>query len=961
MEPSRPPREQLFPSLPDLRPVPEDYLEIRGARVHNLKNIDLRLPHNRLVVVTGVSGSGKSSLVFDIIFAEGRRRYVESLSSYARQFLERMDRPDVDEVLGIAPTVAIRQKNSTRNPRSTVATVTEIYDFLRLLYARVGRTYCVDCGERVIVDGVDMVTDEMLAHARGSRWYVLFPARAEDIDLETYVYDRRYSEYSSQLKARLAQLRDRGYNRLFQNGRIFEFSTPESLLDLDLESVIHVLVDRIAIAPNSRERIAEAVEIAYGESKEVLFQPASLESEPLRFSNRFECRKCSRQFRRPEPQMFSFNTAHGACPKCSGYGEISAYSMDLIVSRPDVSLARGAIRVWQRKYSAYKRRMLKVALRERIPVDVPYRDLRPEHRKLIEEGGKGYGGIRGFLNALENDRWKPHIAALLSQWRKQIPCPECGGARLSQEILHIRVGGESINQVLSRSLGRALRFFEELEFEGAEAEIADSLLIEIRNRLRFLNDVGLEYLTLDRRAATLSGGEAQRIQLASSLGSRLVGVCYVLDEPSIGLHSRDTRRLITVLKELRDLGNTVFVVEHDLEMMRSADHLVDLGPEAGERGGDVVFSGRLDQIGSSNGSVTGRYLAGQATIELPRSRRDFAAAKKLTFKGASKHNLKGIDFEIPIGLLTVLTGVSGSGKSTLMHEIVHRSVRSAIESPAARPGLLNSFALTGMTGDEHLRQVVLIDQALTDRTSRSVPATYIGVFDDIRVLFAGTRRAQQRGMLSSHFSFNVPGGRCPACNGTGKQTVDMQFLADVELPCEDCGGKRYHSETLDVAYQGKNIWEVLEMTVNEAIRFFSGSARIVKRLSVLSEVGLGYIRLGQPATQLSGGEAQRMKLAQHIGEANVADTLFLFDEPTTGLHFDDIKKLLRAFDRLLQNGSTLLVIEHNLDVIKCADWVIDLGPEGGDGGGRVVAQGPPETIAESAESYTGHYLREALT
>ncbi len=960
MELSRPPREHVFPSLPNRRPVPEEYLEIRGARVHNLKNIDLRLPHNRLVVVTGVSGSGKSSLVFDIIFAEGRRRYVESLSSYARQFLERMDRPDVDEVLGIAPTVAIRQKNSTRNPRSTVATVTEIYDFLRLLFARVGRTYCVDCGQRVIVDGVDMVTDEMLAHEQGSRWYVLFPARAEDIDLETYHYDSRYSEYPSRLKARLAQLRDRGYNRLYQNGKVFEFSTPESLLDIDFGSVVHVVVDRIAIASDIRERIADAIEIAYGESKEVLFHPAGEGNEALRFSNRFECRECSRQYRQPEPQMFSFNTAHGACPTCSGYGEVAAYSMDRIVSRPDLSLAQGAIRVWQRKYSAYKRRMLKVALREGIPVDVPYRELRPEHRKLIEEGRKGYGGIRGFLNSLENDRWKPHIAALLSQWRKQVTCPECGGARLSQEVLHIRIAGESIDRVLGRSLASALEFFEGLEFEGAEAEIADSLLIEIRNRLRFLNDVGLEYLTLDRRAATLSGGEAQRIQLASSLGSRLVGVCYVLDEPSIGLHSRDTTRLITVLKDLRDLGNTVFVVEHDLVMMRAADHLVDLGPAAGELGGEVVFSGRLDQIGSSNGSVTGRYLAGHATIDLPRSRRDFATARKLSFKGASKHNLKDIDFEIPIGLLTVLTGVSGSGKSTLMHEIVHRGIRGATESPAATPRMFHQSAFAGMTGEEHLRQVVLIDQALTDRTSRSVPATYIGVFDEVRVLFAGTRRAQQRGLLSSHFSFNVPGGRCATCNGTGKQTVDMQFLADVELPCEDCDGKRYRSETLDIAYQGKNIWEVLEMTVDEAIRFFAGNAKIVKRLSVLTEVGLGYIRLGQPATQLSGGEAQRMKLAQHISEANVADTLFLFDEPTTGLHFDDIKKLLRAFDRLLENGSTLLVIEHNLDVIKCADWIIDLGPEGGDRGGRVVTQGPPESIVECTESHTGRYLREAL-
>ncbi len=941
--------------------MPEEFLEIRGARVHNLKNIDLRLPHNQLVVVTGVSGSGKSSLVFDIIFAEGRRRYVESLSSYARQFLERMDRPDVDEVLGIAPTVAIRQKNTTRNPRSTVATVTEISDFLRLLYARAGRTHCVECGDLVISDGVDIVAGEVLAQEEGSRWNVLFPARKEDIDEETYYYDDRYSDYSSRLRARLAQLRDRGYRRLFQNGTVFDFSTPESLLDIDFGSVVYVLVDRIAIARDIRERVAEAVEIAYGECGEVLFQQAEPPGGILRYSNRFECRRCSRRYRRPEPQMFSFNTPHGACPRCSGYGEVSDYSMDLIVGRPDLSLSEGAVTVWQRKYSAYKRRMLKVAKGDGVPVDIPYRQLSPEHRKLIEEGRKGYGGIRGFLATVEGERWKPHIAALLSQWRKQVKCPECHGARLAQEILHIRLGGESIDRVLGRSLASALEFFENLDLEGGEAEVAASLLIEIKNRLRFLNDVGLEYLTLDRRAATLSGGEAQRIQLASSLGSRLVGVCYVLDEPSIGLHSRDTTRLIGVLNELRDLGNTIFVVEHDREMMRASDHLVDLGPGAGEHGGEVVFSGSFDRIQGNSGSLTGQYLGGHTEIAIPRKRRNAKTANKLAFKGASKHNLKSIDFEIPIGLMTAVTGVSGSGKSTLMHEIVHTGVRSATGTMANTiRGLFTGVPRSEMDGCEHLRDVILIDQALTDRTSRSVPATYVGVFDDIRLLFAGTRRAQQRGMRSSQFSFNVPGGRCPTCNGTGRQTVDMQFLADVDLTCEDCGGKRYHSETLDIAYQGKNIWEVLEMTVDEAIRFFSTSGKIVKRLSVLAEVGLGYIRLGQPATQLSGGEAQRMKLALHIGDANVSDTLFLFDEPTTGLHFDDIKKLLRAFERLLENGSTLLVIEHNLDVIKCADWVIDLGPEGGDQGGRVVAQGPPERIARCAESYTGRYLREVL-
>jgi excinuclease ABC subunit A len=941
--------------------VPEEYLEIRGARVHNLKNIDLRLPHNQLIVVTGVSGSGKSSLVFDIVFAEGRRRYVESLSSYARQFLERMDRPEVDEVLGVAPTVAIRQKNTTRNPRSTVATATEIHDFLRLLFARVGRTFCTDCGRRVTSDGVDTVADEVLELEAASRWYVLFPARPSDTDWRVLAHDDRYSDYDSPLKARLAQLRERGFNRLYQGGRVFEFSTPESLLDIDFEQPIYVLVDRIAIGPDIRERVVDSMEIAYGECGEVRFEQARHPGEHLRYSSKFECRKCGLEFRRPEPRMFSFNSFYGACSECEGYGRVAQYAMDLIVSRPDLSLRQGAVKPWQKKYAAYKRRMLKVALQDGVPVDVPYRHLSAEHRNLIEEGRKGYGGIRGFIRALEHKKWKPHIAALLSQWRRHILCPKCGGARLSQEVLHIRVGGESIDRVLSRSLSGALGFFENLELEGAEAEIAASLLIEIKNRLRFLNDVGLEYLTLDRLSSTLSGGEAQRIQLASSLGSRLVGVCYVLDEPSIGLHSRDTGKLIGILKELRDLGNTIFVVEHDHEMMRAADYLVDLGPAAGEHGGEVVFSGTYGDIQTQNGSLTGQYLSGQASIPVPEVRRKPRGDGMLRFKGASRHNLKNIDVDIPLGLLTVVTGVSGSGKSTLMHDIVHRSLRSAIHHKNyLHSELPRDVECEGVNGYKTLRDVILIDQALLERTSRSVPATYLKVFDEIRGLFAKTVQARRRGLRPAHFSFNIVGGRCDTCNGSGKQTIDMQFLADVDLPCEDCEGRRFRSETLDIAYRGKNIWEVLEMTVDEALRFFADSPRIVTRLSVLVAVGLGYIRLGQPATQLSGGEAQRLKLALHISDTQTKNTLFLFDEPTTGLHFDDIKKLLRTFDRLVEKGATLIVIEHNLDVIKCADWIIDLGPEGGDGGGHVVAKGTPEKVAVCAESHTARYLREAL-
>ena len=942
--------------------MPEEYLEIRGARVHNLKNISLRLPHDRLVVVTGVSGSGKSSLVFDIIFAEGRRRYVQSLSSYARQFLERMDRPDVDEVLGIGPTVAIRQKNTTRNPRSTVATVTEIQDFLRLLFARVGRSYCVDCGTQVASDGVDTVTTEMLAQPLGSRWYALFPVREDDLDWETYYDEPRYRKLGSRRKARLAQLRDRGFGRLWQSGRTFEFSTPESLLDIDFERPFFALVDRLAIADGSRERIADAVELAYSESGEIAFQSASDENVLLRFSSGFECRNCARPYPVPEPRMFSPNTYFGACPECKGMGITQTYSNDLIVRRQDLSLAGGAVNAWEKKYSAYKRRMLKAAAKQGIPVDVPYRDLKPEHRKIIEKGCKGFGGIRGFIRQLENKKWKPHIAALLSTWKKTVQCPECSGVRLRREVQNIRVGGEGIHQVLSRSLSSAWAFFDGLELDRSEEAVASDLLTQIKNRLRFLNDVGLEYLTLGRPAPTLSGGEAQRIQLASALGSRLAGVCYVLDEPSIGLHCRDTQRLIGVLKELRDLGNSVFVVEHDREMMQAADHLVDLGPGAGEHGGEVVFSGGADQLNGKLDSLTARFLSGEAKIEVPCRRKNDRSVPKVKFHGASKHNLKSIDVAIPVGILTVMTGVSGSGKSTLVHEIIYKALhRRGKIGGRRRPRLkLAGIDCTRITGHDRFRDVMLVDQSMTDQTSRSVPATYIGAFNAIRTLFHKTKRAAERRMTAGDFSFNIDGGRCDTCKGRGRRTVDMQFLADVELPCEDCDGKRYRAETLEVLYQGKSIWDVLEMTVDEAIGFFSATSSIVQRLSVLSEIGLGYIRLGQPATQLSGGEAQRMKLALRIADKKVNDTLFLFDEPTTGLHFDDIRKLLQTFDKLIEGGSTAVVIEHNLEVIKCADWVIDLGPEGGDAGGRIVAQGTPEEIAQCDGSHTGRYLREVL-
>ena len=937
--------------------MPQDRLEIRGARVHNLKGIDLSLPHDRLIVVTGVSGSGKSSLVFDLIYAEGRRRYVESLSSYARQYLERIEKPDVDEIAGISPTVAIRQKNTTRNPHSSVATATEIQDFLRVLFARAGRTYCYKCGKRVMSDGVDAVTNAVLEQTPGSRWYVLFPIDAAEG--EALLYDERYEEFVTPLKARLAQLRDRGFDRLYQGGQVYRFSTPEELIELDLGSAIFVLADRIEVSAGIRERVADVVEVAYRECGEVIFSSSESDEVSLRFSNAFRCSDCGIEYERPEPSMFNAELTHlNSCERCEGRGTVRSFSMDLFIGRPELTLQRGAVTGWRRMSRKHFNRMLKAAKRHGVPVNVPYEELSPEHKRFMEEGGEGYPGFRGHAAEVESTGSYQDRSQLNASC-ETVTCPECHGSRLSRRIRNVRLRDMSIAAVLKLTIGEARDFFESLELEGAEAEIADNPLTEIRNRLRFLTDVGLEYLQLDRKARTLSGGEAQRIQLAGSLGSRLVGVCYVLDEPSIGLHPRDTGRLINTIKDLRNLGNTVFVVEHDRDMMEASDHLVDLGPEAGERGGEVVYSGTYAEIHGGNGSLTGRYLAGKEAIGVP-SRRQ--GAEKIQFLGASAHNLKDIDIEIPIGLVTVITGVSGSGKSTLLHDIILRATEDAIAR--AKPMWTwfseQKLECKSVSGHESILQTVLVDQDTLERTSRSVTVTYMHAFDGIRSLFAQTKQAADRGIYSSHFSFNTGDGRCPTCQGSGKQTVDMQFLADIDLACEDCDGKRFRPETLEIRYKGKNIWDVLQMTVREALELFADRPFITSRLGVLDEVGLGYLRLGQSSQEMSGGEAQRMKLALHIANNLIDRTLFLFDEPTTGLHFDDIKRLLKVFKRLIDGGATLVIVEHNLDVIKCADWVIDLGPEGGENGGRVVACGSPETVAAHPSSHTARYLREAL-
>jgi excinuclease ABC subunit A len=929
----------------------QDFIRIRGARIHNLKDISLSIPHNRMTVITGVSGSGKSSLAFDTIYAEGQRRYVESLSAYARQFLERMEKPEVDDIDGIAPAVAIRQKNTTRNPRSTVATSTECYDFLRLLYARVGQTFCPKCGTRVRKDTVDEVAARMLAQPAGSRWYALFEVAGRE---------------AAALRDTLFDLRKKGFNRLFQGGRLFEFSTPESLLDIDFSKPLFVLVDRIAITPDLHQRLVDTVEICYHESGEVVFESAP-GGERLRFNERFQCKTCGMEFSEPEPILFSFNSPFGACPRCQGFGNTIDFDMDRIIPDKSRSLEEGTVDPWTKpKYRSWLGNFRKHA-RNKVRLDVPFCDLTEPERDTV------YDFIHRFFDHLEEKKYKLHVRVFMSRYRGYALCPECKGARLRKEALYVQVGGKNLAAVVRMNIAEAMEFFNGLSLTPEETAIADKILIEIRQRLKFLNDVGLEYLTLDRLSATLSGGESQRIQLATCLGSRLVGACYVLDEPSIGLHTRDTGRLIRILHELRGLGNTIVVVEHDPDVMRAADHIIDLGPGAGELGGKIVFEGPLDKlVRNGNGSLTSRYLRGDLRVSPPRTRRSVNPRQVLRVSGARIHNLKNIDVEIPLGMMVVVTGVSGSGKSTLVHDVVFRSLEAlhkaresdhdaefddAAEALEARAAKITCRKIAGA---ERISSTVMVDQSPIGRTPRSNPVTYLKAFDVVRGLFASTREAERRGYTAGHFSFNVPGGRCEVCQGDGTVTVEMQFLADVELICDECKGTRFKSGILDIRYNGLNVHEVLQLTVREAMEFFRSTPKLVQRLKVLDDVGLGYLRLGQSATTLSGGEAQRVKLAAYLSAATVEGTLFIFDEPTTGLHFDDIAKLLGALQRLIENGGSLVIIEHNLDVIKAADWVIDLGPEGGARGGEIVATGTPETIARTPGSHTGRYLREVL-
>jgi excinuclease ABC subunit A len=950
---------------------------VRGARTHNLKNVDLAFPQRSLVVMTGVSGSGKSSLAFDTIYAEGQRRYVESLSAYARQFLERMEKPDVDSIEGISPAIAIRQKNSIRNPRSTVGTTTEIHDYLRLLYARIGRTICRSCGKEVVRETAEVVASSLGTLPAGTRLLIGFdmpvvPASSMSLPTEGTDDDETSADGNGDteiatppqpplpglvdsIAETLGILRRKGFGRLYIDGQAVMLEEADSALLRD-RPMLQVIVDRLKVDGDLRARLTDSIETAYTEGGGAAFAIA-LDPEPVvhRFSERFECRTCSLQYEVPQPRLFSFNNPFGACPVCHGFGNVIELDMDLVVPDASKSIQQNAVEPWSKPHYRTQLAELKRAGRGRVRMDVPWSTLTDEERRFVIEGdGGGFEGVKGFFRWLERKKYKVHVRVFLSRYRGYLTCPECQGARLRREARDVRVGGCTIDDVCARTVREAERFFGELALSEKEAAIADKVLKEIRKRLGFLRDVGLDYLTLDRLSSTLSGGESQRINLATSLGSALVDTLYVLDEPSIGLHSRDNDRLITILRKLRDQGNTVLVVEHDADMIKVADVVVDMGLGAGEQGGRVVFAGTLADLMLEPRSLTAKYLRDELAIPVPPARRK-PTNQKIRVLGASEHNLKDIDVEIPLGLMVCVTGVSGSGKSTLVHDVIYAALKRAKGDWDRRVGVHQK-----LEGVEFVTDVVLVDQAPIGRTPRSNPVTYLKAFDPIRELFAATKDARSRGLTASHFSFNVPGGRCEACEGEGQVKVEMQFLADVFVPCDQCEGKRFKPQVLEVKYRGRSVDQILDMTVREALAFFSSSPKVLRRLQVLDEIGLGYLRLGQPATTLSGGEAQRIKIAAHLSSHTGDRILYILDEPTTGLHFDDIAKLLAACRKLIQAGHSLLVIEHNLDVIKTADWIIDLGPEGGEAGGDVVTTGTPEQIAQVEASHTGRYLRDAL-
>ena len=923
---------------------------IKGARVNNLKNIDLTIPRGKLIVITGLSGSGKSSLAFDTIYAEGQRRYVESLSAYARQFLGKMQKPEADFIKGLPPAIAIEQKVNTRNPRSTVGTSTEIYDYLRLLFARVGHTFSPVSGREVRRHSVSDVVDAATTYPEGTRIAVVAPLMIPA---------------GRTLATHLDILRKGGYSRLFMNGKFVGFDqllgNPDALPQAN--PGYELLIDRLAVSPDPDEktRLADSVQTAFfegGDSCTLVAWDAGGEMHRHDFSTRFEADGIA--FLQPSDLLFNFNNPFGACPRCEGFGRCIGIDERLVVPNPALSVYDDAVACWRgEKMGEWKRRFIAMAAQTGFPIHRPYADLTQAEKNILWHGTKGFEGIDGFFRMVEENQYKVQYRVMLARFRGRTICPECHGNRLRPEASYVRINGLTISDLVRMPVSDLKEWFTKLSLSDHDAAVAKRLLAEIQSRLSFLIDVGLEYLTLDRLSATLSGGESQRINLATSLGSSLMGSLYILDEPSIGLHSRDTQKLIGVLKHLRSLGNTVIVVEHDEEIMEAADWIIDVGPLAGRLGGEIVYEGPLSEIASATNSYTAKYLSGEMQIPLPPSRRRWSSY--IEVKGAREHNLKDLDVRFPLGVITVVTGVSGSGKSTLVRDILYRAMLRNLGEASDAPG-----AHRAITGDlQRIKSVEFVDQNPIGKSTRSNAATYLKAFDEIRALYADQQGAKQMGFTPAYFSFNAEGGRCEECKGEGKITIEMQFMADITIPCESCGGKRFKRDVLEIEYRGKNIFDILEMTVNQAIEFFSENPgtierRIVKRLQPLADVGLGYIKLGQSSSTLSGGENQRVKLAYFLAMEKAEPTMFIFDEPTTGLHFHDINLLMDSFNRLISRGHTVIIIEHNIDVIKCADHIIDLGPEGGAAGGSLVACGTPEQIAASAASHTATFLKAKL-
>ena len=937
----------------------QDQIHIKGAREHNLKNIDLTIPRDKLVVFTGLSGSGKSSLAFDTIYAEGQRRYVESLSSYARQFLGQMEKPDVDYIEGLSPAISIDQKTTSKNPRSTVGTVTEIYDYLRLLWARIGTPHCPKCGKEIHQQTIDQIIDQLMGLPEGTKLQVLAP-----------VVRQRKGEHVKVLK----DAQKSGYVRVRVDGNLYDLSE-EIKLEKNKKHSIEIVVDRVVVRADARSRLTDSVEAASALSGGLVLADV-IGGEVLTFSQNYACEDCNISIEELTPRMFSFNNPYGACPTCTGLGVQMKIDPDRIIPNPNLSIAGGAIHAsgWSNAESGSISRMYYDALGARygFTLDTPICDFSEEAREALLYGTKGepldiqvkrFSGasmsqpFEGIINNLERryrETSSDYMRAEIEDCMSAIPCQDCGGQRLKKEILAVTVGGRNIAEYCALSVTKALDFMRDLELNEMQHKIGDRVIKEILDRLGFLQSVGLEYLTLSRASGTLSGGESQRIRLATQIGSSLMGVLYILDEPSIGLHQRDNDKLLDTLKQLRDVGNTLIVVEHDEDTMYAADHIVDIGPGAGVHGGEIIFQGTVEDMCKAERSITGAYLSGRRFIPIPEIRRK-GSGKWLSVYGAAVHNLKHTDFSIPLGTLTCVTGVSGSGKSSFVNEILYKKLASELNGAKTRAGAFDSIK-----GVEYLDKVIDIDQSPIGRTPRSNPATYTGVFHDIRELFAATQDAKMRGYGPGRFSFNVKGGRCEACAGDGLLKIEMHFLPDIYVPCDVCKGKRYNKETLEVRYKGKNIYEVLDMTVDEALLFFENVPKIARRLQTLQEVGLGYIKLGQSSTTLSGGEAQRAKLAAELSKRGTGKTIYILDEPTTGLHIADVQRLVDVLQKLVDTGNTVVVIEHNLDVIKTADYIIDLGPEGGDGGGTVVVAGTPEEVADCEASYTGRYLKKVL-